>query len=144
MRPRSPPRASPGNSAAAEPVGLRPDRSVTVTDEVGAQLAAWGKVAIIETRGRTTGAPVVAAVGFVDGEGGSLLVAAGLPDADWARNLEADPHCRVTIEDRTTAMVATPLTDDEAGRLVVALILKYGTPAERLGRGPAFRLRPGR
>jgi deazaflavin-dependent oxidoreductase (nitroreductase family) len=117
---------------------------VTPTDEVGAQLAAWGKVASIETRGRTSGAPVVAAVGFVEAEDGSLLVSAGLPEADWARNLEADPRCLVTIEDRTTPMLATPLDDDEAARVVVGLILKYGTPAERLGRGPAFRLRPGR
>jgi deazaflavin-dependent oxidoreductase (nitroreductase family) len=117
---------------------------VTPTDEVGAQLAAWGTVASIETRGRTTGASVVAAVGFVAAEDGSLLVAAGLPEADWARNLEADPRCRVTIEDRTTPMVAATLDADEAARTVVALILKYGTPAERLGRGPAFRLRPGR
>lgn len=113
-------------------------------DEVGAQLAAWGKVASIETRGRISGAPVTAAVGFVEADDGSLLVAAGLPDADWARNLEADPRCGVTIEDRTTAMTAVPLAADAAARAVVALILKYGTPAERLGRGPAFRLRPGR
>jgi len=37
--------------------------------------------------------------------------------------------------------VAEPLDHDEAARVVTALILRYGAPAERLGRGPAFRLR---
>ncbi len=73
---------------------------------------------------------------------GSLLVAAGSPDAGWARNLEADRHCRVTLGDRTLEMVAEPLEAAEAARVVIALILRYGTPAEGLGRGPAFRLRP--
>ena len=72
---------------------------------------------------------------------GSILVAAGEPDADWALNLEREPHARVTIEDRTFDAVAEPLDRAAAAAVVVDLILKYGTPAERLGRGPAFRLR---
>ena len=42
-------------------------------------------------------------VGFVEAEAGppgSLLVAAGAPDADWAANLLADPACSVTVGDR--------------------------------------------
>ena len=39
--------------------------------------------------------------------------------------------------------VAERLEGDDHHRAVVALILKYGTPAERLGAGPAFRLLPG-
>jgi deazaflavin-dependent oxidoreductase (nitroreductase family) len=113
-------------------------------DEIGEQLTAWGKVARIETRGRATGHPAIAAVGFVEDGADGLLVAAGSPDADWARNLEADPRARVTIEDRSIDMVAEGLSGDAAHRAVVELILKYGTPAERLGRGPAFRLRPAR
>ncbi len=112
-----------------------------VRDDVGEQLAAWGKVALLETRGRTSGLPIVAAVGYVEEPDGSLLVAAGSPEADWARNLEADPRCRVTIEDRVSDMTARTLESEDAHRAVVALILRYGTPAERLGRGPAFRLR---
>ena len=114
---------------------------MTQPDEVGEQLARWGKVAMLETRGRLTGRPAIAAVGFVEEPDGGLLVAAGSPDADWARNLELDPRCQVTIEDRRHAMTATRLDGDDAHRAVVALILRYGTPAERLGRGPAFRLR---
>ena len=96
----------------------------------------------IETRGRVTGREVAAAVGFIEEPDGSLLVAAGDPDAGWARNLEADPSCRVTVGDRSWEASAEPLDDAAAGRVVASLILRYGTPAERLGRGPAFRLRP--
>ena len=98
-------------------------------------------VARIETRGRVTGLPVAVAVGFVEEPDGSILVAAGEPDADWARNLEADPRCRVTIESQTWAMTARPVDRPDAARAVVELILKYGTPAERLGRGLVFRVR---
>jgi hypothetical protein len=37
-------------------------------------------------------------------------------------------------------MLAEPLEAAAAARAVTRLILRYGTPAERLGRGPAFRL----
>lgn len=70
-----------------------------------------------------------------------MLVAAGSPDADWARNLEADPRCRVAVADDEWAAVAEPLDAPASHRAVRELILRYGTPAERLGRGPAFRLR---
>ena len=109
--------------------------------EIGAELAEWGKVALIETTGRVTGKPITAAVGFVgDGEGG-VYVAAGSESSDWVRNLSADALCRVTIGDRTAHYVATRLPDgDERSRVLAELILKYGTPAERLGHGPVFRL----
>jgi len=117
-----------------------PDRHGEGRD-VGEQLAGWGKVILLETRGRVTGRPSQTAVGFVEDPDGSLLVAAGDPDADWARNLDADPGCRVTLADRTWDALAEPVTGPEAGRAIRGLILRYGTPAERLGRGPVFRLR---
>lgn len=89
-----------------------------------------------------TGREAAAAVGFIEEPDGSLLVAAGDPDAGWARNLEAEPACRLTVAERTWDAVAEPLDPVAAGRAVAGLILRYGTPAERLGRGPAFRLRP--
>jgi deazaflavin-dependent oxidoreductase (nitroreductase family) len=119
--------------------GGRPPRPA---DDVGDQLIGWGTVVRIETRGHRSGAPAAAAVGYVEEPDGSLLVAAGSPDAAWARNLEADPRCRVTIGEQTLDMVAEELDAPEAARVVIALILRYGTPAEGLGRGPAFRLRP--
>jgi len=113
-----------------------------LSDEIGEQLAGWGVAVRIVTRGRVTGREVAVAVGFVGELDGSLLVAAGEPDADWARNLEADPACRVTVGERTWSAVAEPLDRAAAAQAVAQLILRYGTPAERLGRGPSFRLRP--
>ena len=110
-------------------------------DEIGEQLADWGKVLRLETRGRTSGGIVEVAVGYVDEPDGSVLVAAGSPDADWARNLEADPRCRITVGDDAWSAVAESLDGSDAHRAVRDLILRYGTPAERLGRGPVFRLR---
>jgi F420H(2)-dependent quinone reductase len=81
-------------------------------------------------------------VGFVEALDDGYLVAAGDPGADWARNLEADPRCTVTISEATMEAIAEPLDGAERNAAITALILKYGTPAERLGRGPAFRLRP--
>lgn len=111
-------------------------------DEIGEQLTEWGKVVRIATRGRVSGREVAVAVGFVEEADGSLLVAAGDPDADWARNLEAEPRCRARLGERAWDAVAELLDREEAARAVTALILRYGTPAEGLGRGPAFRLRP--
>ncbi|MCI0344238.1 MAG: nitroreductase family deazaflavin-dependent oxidoreductase [Chloroflexi bacterium] len=111
-------------------------------DEVGEELAAWGKVALLEVRGRRTGRPVRTAVGFVEEPDGSLLVAAGEPDADWALNLLELGTAIVTIGERTAAYAADELGGAEHDAAVTSLILRYGTPAEGLGRGPAFRLRP--
>ena len=111
-------------------------------DELGEQLAGWGKVLRLETRGRVSGRSVEVAVGYVTEADGSLLVAAGDPDADWARNLDADPAAGVTIgDDETYDVTAERLDGPAAARAVRELILRYGTPAERLGRGPAYRLR---
>ena len=110
--------------------------------EVGEQLASWGKVIVIETRGRVTGRRVRAAIGFVDEPDGSILVAAGDPDAAWAANLVADPRATVTVEDSRREVEAIALDGRDWARAIRELILKYGTPAERLGAGPAFRLVP--
>ena len=111
------------------------------SDPLADQLAGWGTVAIIETTGRVTGRPVRAAVGFIEEADGSLLVAAGDPEADWAHNLEADPRCLVTIAERVSARRAETLTGADRNATIAGLILRYGTPSEGLGRGPAFRLR---
>lgn len=99
-------------------------------------------MALLETHGRVTGSLARAAVGFVGEPDGSLLVAAGDPDADWALNLVADPRCRVTIGDRAVSAEAVELDGADRSRAIRELILKYGTPSERLGSGPAFRLTP--
>jgi len=117
-------------------------RLALTRDPIGEELAGWGKVALIETVGRVSGKPVQSAVGFVEDDDGSLVVAAGSDSADWALNLRAHPSCRAIVGERTAAYEAAELTGDERSQGVVGLILKYGTPAERLGRGPVFRLAP--
>ena len=112
------------------------------SDLVGKELAAWGKVALLETRGRTSGRPVYAAVGFLEEADGSLLVAAGESDADWALNLLAEPEVTATVGERSTRYRAAELGSPERSVAIGGLILRYGTPAEGLGRGPVFRLRP--
>jgi deazaflavin-dependent oxidoreductase (nitroreductase family) len=113
-----------------------------IDDPVGEQLAAWGKVLMIETRRRVTGRILRTAIGFVEEPAGTWLVAAGSGDADWARNLEADSTATVELDGRRFHVTAEPLDDDAHARAIGGLILRYGTPAERLGGGPSFRLRP--
>ena len=117
------------------------ERGAVDDGSLGAQLAAWGKVALLETRGRVSGRPITTPVGFVREPDDTLLVAAATDDSDWARNLRADPACRLTIEDTTADYVAAAVDEATRATAVSALILKYGTPAERLGHGPVFRLR---
>ena len=113
-------------------------RVVIVTDE---DLVRWGRLLWLETRGRRTGRWVRVTIGFVSEWEGAMLVAASSSAPDWALNLRADPHCRVTVGDQMLECRAEELTDDEHARAVRELILRYGTPSERLGEGPAFRLR---
>jgi deazaflavin-dependent oxidoreductase (nitroreductase family) len=115
-----------------------------MADTYGEQLAAWGKVLLLETTGRVSGAPRQAAVGFVEDPDGSLLVAAGSPTTHWAANLLADPLCHGTIGGVRRAYHAEEIEGSERAQAVAGLILRYGTPAERLGHGPVFRLRPAR
>lgn len=110
-------------------------------DPIGEELAAWGKVLLLETRGRVTDRPVATPVGFVEDPDGAWRIAAGHPEADWALNLRADPRCRVTVGGTVVEAVAEGLDGPAHAATVRDLILKYGTPAERLGRGPAYRLR---
>jgi deazaflavin-dependent oxidoreductase (nitroreductase family) len=109
---------------------------------VDADLVGWDKAILLETRGRVSGVPRRVTVGFIEGPDDSLLVSAAGEETHWARNLLADPRCRVRRQDRWQDHVARQL-DPEAHRVTVAaLVLRYGTPAERLGSGPSFRLVP--
>jgi deazaflavin-dependent oxidoreductase (nitroreductase family) len=108
-------------------------------------LVASGRFARVRTIGGRTGLDRTATIGFVDdedGSSGSILVAAGSTDTGWARNLMADPACRVEVGARAFDAIAELLTPVEHARTVRDLILRYGTPAEGLGRGASFRLRP--
>jgi deazaflavin-dependent oxidoreductase (nitroreductase family) len=119
-----------------------PEPADPARDVLGEELATWGKVALLETRGRVSGRPLRTAVNFVEEPDGSLLVAAGEPDADWALNLLADPTATATVAERTGRYRTFELDGPERSAAIASLILRYGTPAERLGRGPAVRLLP--
>lgn len=106
------------------------------------ELVAQGRVAHLVTRGRDSGEPRSVAVGFVDEPDGSILVAANSPRSAWGLNLLATPRAAVEIGERRFDAIAEELDRPEHGRAVSALILRYGTPSERLGSGPSFRLRP--
>ena len=106
------------------------------------ELVLQGRVARISTTGRRSGRPRPVAVGFVEEPDGSLLVAANDDASGWAQNLLDDPSCTVEVGSRRFDAVAEPLSGEEHARAIGALILRYGTPSERLGRGPSFRLRP--
>jgi deazaflavin-dependent oxidoreductase (nitroreductase family) len=109
-------------------------------------LVATGRFVRIEMLGARSGTARAVTVGFVEDDptdpASALLVAAGSPETAWARNLEADPRCRVYVGERTFDAVAEPLAPEEHARAIRELILRYGTPSEGLGRGPSFRLRP--
>jgi hypothetical protein len=119
-----------------------PTRPLRPADPNADQLVGWEKAVAIESRGRVSGRGVVTAVGFVQEPDGSLLVAAGDPGAHWAANLRAEPRCIARVGTLEGRYVAEELDGAPKARAITELILKYGTPAERLGAGPAFRLRP--
>ncbi|MEO7118812.1 MAG: hypothetical protein ABIZ34_07560, partial [Candidatus Limnocylindrales bacterium] len=64
------------------------------------------------------------------------------PGADWALNLMADPQLDASWAGTTRRFRAEPLDGDDFASAITGLILRYGTPSEGLGNGPAFRLRP--
>jgi deazaflavin-dependent oxidoreductase (nitroreductase family) len=106
-------------------------------------LVAWGRYLRLETRGRRSGDAASAVVGFVERPDGSLIVAAGSPDAHWALNLLHDPRAQATVGKRTIGVLARALEGAEHAAAIRELILRYVTPAETLGSGPAFALVPG-
>jgi len=108
------------------------------------ELVASGRFVRVETRGARSGEARAVTIGFVDDEltPGAILVAAGSTDAAWATNLLADPACQVRTGDRAFDALAEPLSAADHAGAIRGLILRYGTPAESLGRGPSFRLRP--
>ena len=105
-------------------------------------LVASGRFARVEMRGNRSGHARTVTIGFVEDPDGGLLIAAGSPSTAWARNLLADGRCTVQVGDRRFEAEAEPLSPADHARAIGELILRYGTPAEGLGAGPSFRLRP--
>jgi deazaflavin-dependent oxidoreductase (nitroreductase family) len=106
---------------------------------------AGGRYVRLVTLGRASGTSRDVTVGYADdprGLPGSIVVASGGVDSDWALNLLAHPACTATIGARTFRAVAEPLADSDHATAIRTLILRYGTSAEGLGHGPSFRLVP--
>jgi hypothetical protein len=97
---------------------------------------------------KTAGVPVSAQKTRSLSEDASRLTApleAGQAREDWfALFPESNPNpvVRVTREGHSLPYRAIALDGTERNAAIAALILTYGTPAERLGAGPAFRLVP--
>jgi deazaflavin-dependent oxidoreductase (nitroreductase family) len=108
-----------------------------------ADLVRDGRYARLDLRGARTGGLRSVTVGFVDWPDGTLAIAARGATA-WSANLVADPAATVTIGSRTFTATADLLEPGDPLRAAAIrdLILRYGTPSERLGTGPVFRLRP--
>ncbi|HEU4572671.1 MAG TPA: nitroreductase/quinone reductase family protein [Candidatus Limnocylindrales bacterium] len=105
---------------------------------IGPDLVAAGRALRLETSGAVSGRSTGVTLGFVREDDGSLLVAAGDPDARWAADLDADPACRVTIGDQVGAYEAELLEGRDAAHAVRELILR-GRDARRAARaGPGL------
>ncbi len=109
---------------------------------LGERMAASGRMAMIEVRGRRTGRAIRTPVGYVRAEDGSVWLGAGRVESQWPRNLLATPRCRVRIADAEQAFAAEELLGEERARAVAAIHAKYGAPAASVGAGPVFVLRP--
>jgi hypothetical protein len=103
-----------------------------------------GRVARLDLPAGNGGAARSVAVGFAEQPDGTLLVAAGSAESAWAHALEDEPDVQVTIGGRSFRASTALLPDDDPRRAIAIreLILRYGTPSERLGRGPVFALTP--
>jgi deazaflavin-dependent oxidoreductase (nitroreductase family) len=102
-----------------------------------------GRYARLDLRGARSGLPRPVTIGFVERPDGTLVVAAR-GDTAWSANLRSSPSVRVTIGSRTFAATAVLLEpgDPRRAEAIRDLILRYGTPSERLGSGPVFALTP--
>lgn len=109
---------------------------------MGERMAAGGRVAMLETTGRRSGQPRRTPVGYVRNPDGSVWLGAGRVEAQWPRNLQANPRCRVRIGNEQLVCTAAVLEGDERAAAVAAIHDKYGGPAMRVGTGPVFCLQP--
>jgi len=79
------------------------------------------------TTGRRTGKPHVVTVWFAYDEDGSVWLRTD-HDADWLRNLERDPRCRIRVAGIERPARREPVADEAAAlrRIVEVWRAKYG------------------
>ena len=115
----------------------------TLNSLMGARMAQSGRFVQIETRGRKSGRWHATPVGFEHAGDGSIFVGAGSAAAHWAHNLLADPTCRASIAGETRTYRAEQLLEEARESALRSIKGRYGPGmADRIGRGPVFRLVP--
>jgi deazaflavin-dependent oxidoreductase (nitroreductase family) len=86
-----------------------------------------GYMAILRTRGRTSGVVREAPLGYVIFEGAVYVWAGFGPRTQWLHNIEADPHVEVVLPGRSFSGIAEVVTDpDERMRAGRALTVALG------------------
>lgn len=80
----------------------------------------------LETRGRRTGRPHRVTLWFAYDAPDIWLRADA--NADWARNLDREPRCRIHVGDRSAAARRVPVADHESALRAVVVLwrAKYG------------------
>ena len=106
-----------------------------------ADLLAWGKTITPRDHRTPQRASTAVTIGFVEQEHGVAARGGQLDARTGPPTCRPEPHAPWSSRHRRR-VPAIPLDEPAAGRGRSGLILKYGTPAERLGAGPAFRLDP--
>ncbi len=110
-------------------------------DEHIAEAVASGRLAILETADRASGAPARTPVAFAERSDGSLVVAAHDATAPWATALRADPRCRHETRGLVLDDVARELTGAEREAAAAELADAYG-PVAVPASAPMYELRP--
>ena len=108
--------------------GLAPFWSLPIT----------GYMAILRSRGRTSGLVREAPLGYVIWEGAVYVWAGFGPKTQWLRNIEADPRVEVVLPGRSFSGLAEVVTDPDervrAGRALTAALGVIGVAS--LGVNP--------
>jgi deazaflavin-dependent oxidoreductase (nitroreductase family) len=68
-------------------------------------------ILLLTTTGRKTGRPRVTPLQYEEVDGALYVAAARGPQADWVRNLLADPHIRVQLKERCFTGLAEPVSE---------------------------------
>ncbi|MFM2097895.1 MAG: hypothetical protein RIT06_523 [Chloroflexota bacterium] len=102
-----------------------------------------GRFGQIETLGRTSSQWRATPVGYVNAEGGVLLVRAGHADAHWRLTSSHIRHAAPRFADRLSATGPSTFSWACRDAALRAIKERYGRGMEdRAGAGPAFRLVP--
>jgi deazaflavin-dependent oxidoreductase (nitroreductase family) len=88
-------------------------------------------VLLLTTKGRKSGLPRVTPLQYEDVDGVIYIASARGAQADWVRNIRADPHVTVQIGARTFEAIAEPILD--APRIADFLELRLARHPKMIG-----------